>query len=155
MTVGHIPTGASDILMAQANYASQIYHRYRDTIAAHFYGHTHSDTFAIAYSDYSNRSAANAEGIAYVCGALTPMSGNPVFRVYDVHSESYEVMDFRVYRGERLSRTVTSNGAYQQPLQRTTTIRGTRSSRTGRIPTIRLATVTARTSIRLGPRKRA
>ncbi|GAA5993248.1 hypothetical protein JCM10908_004531 [Rhodotorula pacifica] len=95
--VGHIPPGSKDIFVDQSNYANQIYLRYRETIAAHFYGHTHSDTFAIGYSDYMNRSAETASAVGFIGGALTPMSGNPVFRIYDVDPDTYEVMDFRTY----------------------------------------------------------
>lgn len=58
------------------------------------------DEFEIAYPDYNNRTAETANGIAYISGALTPTSGNPVFRVYDIDPDTYEVMDFVPYYGE-------------------------------------------------------
>lgn len=73
---------------------------------------SHVDEFEIAYSDYSNQTAENANGITFISGALTPASefiykslyrkvlilvslgGNPVFRVYDVDPDTFEIMDF-------------------------------------------------------------
>lgn len=83
--------------MDQSNYLAQVFNRYRHTIAAHFYGHTHSDSFAVGYSDYLARTAETATGIAFIGGSLTPMSGNPVFRVFEVDPDTYEVMDFTPY----------------------------------------------------------
>ncbi|TKA54510.1 hypothetical protein B0A53_03203 [Rhodotorula sp. CCFEE 5036] len=95
--IGHMPFGKVDAMRDQSNYANQIFQRYHDTIAAHFYGHSHVDEFEIAYPDYDNRTAETANGIAYISGALTPTSGNPVFRVYDIDPDTYEVMDFVPY----------------------------------------------------------
>ncbi|GAA6019186.1 hypothetical protein JCM8202_000927 [Rhodotorula sphaerocarpa] len=95
--IGHMPFGKVDAMRDQSNYANQIFQRYHDTIAAHFYGHSHVDEFEIAYPDYDNRTAENANGVAFISGALTPTSGNPVFRVYDIDPDTYEVMDFMPY----------------------------------------------------------
>lgn len=95
-----MPPGSHDAFVDQSNYANQIFRRYSDTIAAQFYGHTHSDNFAVGYSDYSRRSAATANSVAFIGGALTPKSGNPVFRIYDVDPDTYEVMNFRTYTSE-------------------------------------------------------
>ncbi|GAA5880774.1 hypothetical protein JCM1840_001369 [Sporobolomyces johnsonii] len=92
--IGHMPWGKVDAMRDQSNYANQIFQRYHRTIAAHFYGHSHVDEFEIAYPDYDDRRADTANGIAYISGALTPTSGNPVFRIYDVDPDTYEVMDF-------------------------------------------------------------
>ncbi|GAA5820218.1 hypothetical protein JCM10212_006785 [Sporobolomyces blumeae] len=93
--IGHMPWGKVDAMRDQSNYANQIFQRYHNTIAAHFYGHSHVDEFEIAYPDYDKRTAETANGIAFISGALTPTSGNPVFRIYDVDPDTYEVMDFR------------------------------------------------------------
>ncbi|GAA5939981.1 uncharacterized protein JCM15063_004362 [Sporobolomyces koalae] len=92
--IGHMPFGKVDAMRDQSNYANQIFQRYHNTIAAHFYGHSHVDEFEIAYPDYDDRRAATANGIAFISGALTPTSGNPVFRIYDIDPDTYEVMDF-------------------------------------------------------------
>lgn len=103
-----MPPGSHDAFVDQSNYANQIFRRYSDTIAAQFYGHTHSDNFAVGYSDYSDRSAATANGVAFIGGSLTPKSGNPVFRIYDVDPDTYEVMDFRTYTSEFTSSPASS-----------------------------------------------
>lgn len=38
-SVGHMPFGKVDAMRDQSNYANQIFQRYHNTIAAHFYGH--------------------------------------------------------------------------------------------------------------------
>ncbi|GAA5871736.1 hypothetical protein JCM8547_008128 [Rhodosporidiobolus lusitaniae] len=92
--IGHMPFGKVDAMRDQSNYANQIFQRYHSTIAAHFYGHSHVDEFEIDYEDYKNRTAGGANGVAFIGGAVTPTSGNPVFRVYDIDPDTYEVMDF-------------------------------------------------------------
>lgn len=75
------------------------------------------DEFEIAYPDYDNRTAETANGIAYISGALTPTSGNPVFRVYDIDPDTYEVMDFVPYYGPLASLTSSPHlHAVQVPL---------------------------------------
>ncbi|KAL0959865.1 hypothetical protein HGRIS_011538 [Hohenbuehelia grisea] len=98
--VGHMPPGRQDTLNDQSNYFDQVIQRYKNTIAAQFYGHDHGDQFAIAYSDYSKRSAATAVSVAHIAPALTPRSGNPAFKVYDVDPDTYEVMDVKVYMSQ-------------------------------------------------------
>lgn len=84
-----------------------IIQRFDATIAAVFYGHTHKDEFEIAYSDYSNQAASTATMISYIAPALTPTSGNPTFRVYEVDPVTFGVLDFTVYY------TNISSAAYQ------------------------------------------
>ncbi|OCB84000.1 sphingomyelin phosphodiesterase [Sanghuangporus baumii] len=100
---GHIPPGSSDTMRDQvrsyflSNYFNQIVHRYHDTIAAQFYGHTHFDQFQIAYSNYSDRNAETAMSFGLVAPSLTPTNGNPAFTVYDVDPDTYDIMDAKVY----------------------------------------------------------
>ncbi|KIK55591.1 hypothetical protein GYMLUDRAFT_230950 [Collybiopsis luxurians FD-317 M1] len=94
--IGHIPLGKSDTMEDQSNYYDQILQRYKDTIVGQFFGHSHKDQFEIAYSDYSNQIAANAVGVGLICPALTPTSGNPAFKVYDVDPDTYGLMNIRV-----------------------------------------------------------
>ncbi|GJN93458.1 hypothetical protein Rhopal_006514-T1 [Rhodotorula paludigena] len=96
--IGHMSFGKTDTMRDQSNYANQIFRRYRKTIAAQFYGHSHKDELEISYLDYEDRRADTATGIAFISGALTPRGGNPVFRVYDVDPVTYDVLDFRPYR---------------------------------------------------------
>ncbi|KAJ7253566.1 sphingomyelin phosphodiesterase [Mycena rebaudengoi] len=95
--IGHIPLGKEDILVDQSNYYDQVVQRYKNTIAGQFFGHSHKDQFEIAYSNYSEQTAANAVSVALIGPALTPTSGNPAFKVYDVDPDTFEVMDASVF----------------------------------------------------------
>ncbi|KAF5338260.1 hypothetical protein D9758_012855 [Tetrapyrgos nigripes] len=94
--IGHIPLGKEDTMEDQSNYYDQILQRYKDTIAGHFFGHSHKDQFEIAYSDYSEQTAENAVSVALIGPALTPTSGNPAFKVYDVDPDTFGVVNMRV-----------------------------------------------------------
>ncbi|KAF7318988.1 Sphingomyelin phosphodiesterase [Mycena chlorophos] len=95
--IGHMPPGCEDALSDQSNYYDQIIQRYHGIIAGQFFGHTHYDQFEIAYSDYTHRTAETAINVAWIAPALTPRSGNPAFKVYDVDPETYDIMDAKVY----------------------------------------------------------
>ncbi|KII87716.1 hypothetical protein PLICRDRAFT_176496 [Plicaturopsis crispa FD-325 SS-3] len=95
--IGHMPLGKNDALHDQSNYYNQVIQRYNATIAGQFFGHSHKDQFEIAYSDYGDQSAETADGMAWIAPALTPTSGNPAFKIYDVDPDTYEIMDARVY----------------------------------------------------------
>ncbi|KAJ3772053.1 sphingomyelin phosphodiesterase [Lentinula raphanica] len=95
--IGHIPLGKADTIEDQSNYYDQILQRYKDTIVGQFFGHSHKvNQFEIAYSDYSDQTAANAVGVGLICPALTPTSGNPAFKVYDVDPDTFGIMNIRV-----------------------------------------------------------
>ncbi|KAK6988045.1 Saposin B-type domain-containing protein [Favolaschia claudopus] len=95
--IGHIPLGKEDTMIDQSNYFDQVLQRYRNTIAGMFFGHSHKDQFEIAYSNYSAQTAENAVGVALIGPALTPTSGNPAFKFYDVDPDTFEVMDASVF----------------------------------------------------------
>ncbi|KXJ88155.1 calcineurin-like phosphoesterase [Microdochium bolleyi] len=95
--LGHMPMGASDAFHDQSYYFDTIIQRFDATIAAIFYGHTHKDEFEIAYSDYTKQSASTASMMSYIAPALTPTSGNPTFRVYDVDPVTHGILDMHVY----------------------------------------------------------
>ncbi|KAJ6526013.1 sphingomyelin phosphodiesterase [Mycena capillaripes] len=95
--IGHIPIGAGDIVVDQSNYFDQVLQRYKNTIAGQFFGHTHGDQFQIAYSNYSDQTAETAVSVALIGPALTPNSGNPAVKVYDIDPDTYEVMDSSIY----------------------------------------------------------
>ncbi|KAF9469608.1 sphingomyelin phosphodiesterase [Collybia nuda] len=94
--IGHIPLGKEDTMEDQSNYYDQILQRYKDTLVGQFFGHSHKDQFEIAYSDYNNQTAANAVAAALIAPALTPTSGNPAFKLYDVDPDTFGIMDVRV-----------------------------------------------------------
>jgi sphingomyelin phosphodiesterase len=95
--IGHMPLGASDAFHDYSYYFDLLIQRYSATIAAVFYGHTHKDEFQIAYSNYASQSAKTATMMSYIAPALTPTSGNPSFRVYDVDIATGAVLDFTSY----------------------------------------------------------
>ncbi|KAI9619130.1 hypothetical protein H4Q26_011810 [Puccinia striiformis f. sp. tritici PST-130] len=92
--IGHLSPGKADCLHEPSRYINQILRRYKHTIAAMFYGHTHRSEWEIVYEDPQHPTAENAIGIIYIGPAVTPESGNPAFRVYDVDPETYQVLDF-------------------------------------------------------------
>lgn len=98
--IGHMPFGESDALPDQANYLDQVVKRYSSTIRAMFFGHTHVDHFEVSYSDYSKRDEQHAMAISYICPSLTPTSGMPSFRVYDVDPETFAVLDATTYMAD-------------------------------------------------------
>ncbi|KOS18929.1 Sphingomyelin phosphodiesterase 2 [Escovopsis weberi] len=109
--IGHTPPGEKDAFAAAANYLDQVFNRYSSTIAAMFWGHTHSDHFEVSYSnyrsDYRQRNVKEASLVSYICPSLTPMSGMPAFRVYDVDPVTYAVLDTVTYMAD------TNNTAFQ------------------------------------------
>ncbi|KAL3951785.1 hypothetical protein ACCO45_013502 [Purpureocillium lilacinum] len=98
--LGHMPPGEHDCLPDQSNYLDQVFLRYQDTIKAMFFGHTHVDHFEVSYADYAQRRAANAAVVSYICPSLTPTSGMPSFRVYDVDPETFAVLDATTYMAD-------------------------------------------------------
>ncbi|KJA25536.1 hypothetical protein HYPSUDRAFT_405070 [Hypholoma sublateritium FD-334 SS-4] len=95
--IAHMPPSSADAFHDQSNYFNQIVQRYQNTIAAQFYGHSHVDEFAIAYSNYSNQIDTTANNVAYIAPSLTPRNANPAFRIYDVDPDTYEIMDSRTF----------------------------------------------------------
>ncbi|OBT92828.1 hypothetical protein VE01_09047 [Pseudogymnoascus verrucosus] len=103
--IGHMPMGASDAFHDASYYFDLIIQRFDATIAAVFYGHTHKDQFEIAYSDYTNQGFSTATMMSYIAPALTPTSGNPTFRVYDVDPVTFGILDMTVYYTDLTSST--------------------------------------------------
>lgn len=95
--ISHMPPGRGDVMRDQSYYFDQVMQRYRNTIAGQYYGHTHKDEFAVGYSNYSELTPENAVSVAMIGPALTPMSGNPAFKVYDIDPDTFEIVDARVY----------------------------------------------------------
>ncbi|KAK4335393.1 sphingomyelin phosphodiesterase [Rhodotorula toruloides] len=89
-----------DIFREQSNYVYQIIQRYRHTIAAQLYGHAHWDEWELGYEDPTKPSSESAIAVALLAGSVTPRSGDPVFRVYDISKTTYEVLDFTVYHAD-------------------------------------------------------
>lgn len=108
--MGHMPLGSSDTFHDQSYYFDTIVQRYAGTIAAVFYGHTHKDEFEIAYANYSQPTADTATMMSYIAPALTPTSGNPTFRVYDVDPVTFGILDMTTYYANISSPTYNQDG---------------------------------------------
>ncbi|KAI9149328.1 mRNA degradation protein [Paramyrothecium foliicola] len=98
--MGHMPVGDRNALHDGSNYLDQIIKRYSSTIAAMFFGHTHRDEFQITYDDYDKQTFSNALVATYVGPSLTPTSGMPSFRVYDVDPVTFGVLDVTQYMAD-------------------------------------------------------
>ncbi|KAI9629044.1 hypothetical protein KEM48_011203 [Puccinia striiformis f. sp. tritici PST-130] len=64
--IGHLSPGKADCLHEPSRYINQILRRYKHTIAAMFYGHTHRSEWEIVYEDPQHPTAENAIGIIYI-----------------------------------------------------------------------------------------
>jgi sphingomyelin phosphodiesterase len=95
--ISHIPSGNSDHFRDHSHYFDQIVQRYEATIAGLFFGHTHTDEFQVSYSDYAHRSWDTATAMGYVAPSMTPTSGPPSFRVYEIDPVTFGVLDFTQY----------------------------------------------------------
>lgn len=108
--IGHMPLGEADALPDGSNYFDQVVNRYSNTIKAMFFGHTHLDHFEISYSNYKERTHNNAVAISYICPSLTPTSGMPSFRVYDVDPDTFAVLDAKTYLADMNDKNFQTNG---------------------------------------------
>lgn len=95
--IAHIPSGSADHFRDYSHYFDQIVTRYEATIAALFFGHTHTDLFQLSYTDYTDRSHSTAAATGYITPSLTPTSGPPSFRIYDIDPITFAVLDYTVY----------------------------------------------------------
>ncbi|KAG4439668.1 hypothetical protein IFR05_004865 [Cadophora sp. M221] len=112
--MGHMPMGSSGAFHDQSQYFDQIIQRFDATIAALFFGHTHQDEFEVAYSTPATPSANTAVMVSYIAPALTPTSGNPTFRVYDVDPVTFAVLDYTVYYTNISSPTYQSGPTWEK-----------------------------------------
>jgi sphingomyelin phosphodiesterase len=108
--IGHMPLGEADALPDSSNYFDQVVNRYSTTIKAMFFGHTHLDHFEISYSNYAARAHNNAIAISYICPSLTPTSGMPSFRVYDVDPDTFAVLDAKTYIADMDDKSYQTSG---------------------------------------------
>lgn len=97
--ISHVPTGNSDHFRDHSHYLDRIIQRYEATIAALFFGHTHKDEFQVSYSasNFKDRNWDTATAMGYIAPSLTPTSGSPSFRVYQIDPVTYGVMDYTQY----------------------------------------------------------
>ncbi|PLN78564.1 sphingomyelin phosphodiesterase [Aspergillus taichungensis] len=109
--ISHIPSGHNDMLHDYSHSIDVIVNRYSATIAALFFGHTHTDQFQVSYTNYTTRTADTASAIGYVAGSMTPDAGSPTFRIYDVDPSTFAVLDYTVYTANINS----TNSTEQEP----------------------------------------
>jgi len=112
--MGHMPLGKADAFHDQSQYYDQIIQRFDTTIAGTFFGHTHQDEFEIAYSTPATPSADTAVMVSFIAPALTPTSGNPTFRVYDVDPVTFSILDYTVYYTNISSPTYQSGPVWEK-----------------------------------------
>ncbi|KAF2814655.1 sphingomyelin phosphodiesterase [Mytilinidion resinicola] len=94
--IGHMPMGLRDTFHDYSNYFDQIVNRYEATVAAMFFGHTHSDEFELSYSS-PHRHFSTAAAMSYIAPALTPNTGHPSFRLYTIDPATFAVLDSVTY----------------------------------------------------------
>ncbi len=79
--MSHIPPGNRDCWTVFSREFNKIINRFESTVAAQFYGHTHSEEYKLFYDETDGRPV----NVAFVGGSLTTYTGlNPGFRVYTV-----------------------------------------------------------------------
>ncbi|KAK2597359.1 hypothetical protein QQS21_006056 [Conoideocrella luteorostrata] len=103
--IGHMPMGDVDAIRHTSRSFNQVVNRYSSTIAAMFFGHTHVDQIQLTYSDYEERTAANAKVTSYIAPSLTPSDGMPAFKVYNVDARTYHVTDSTTYMADMNNET--------------------------------------------------
>ena len=73
-------------------------------------GHTHKDEFEIGYNNYAKQTFATANTMSYIAPALTPTSGSPAFRVYNLDPVTFGVLDFTEYSTSLEASTYQTTG---------------------------------------------
>ncbi|KAJ5081511.1 hypothetical protein NUU61_009775 [Penicillium alfredii] len=95
--ISHIPSGNSDTFRDHSHALDQVVRRYEATIAALFFGHTHTDLFQVAYTDYAHRRWDTSAAVGYIVPSMTPTSGPASFRVYEIDPVTFGVLDYTQY----------------------------------------------------------
>lgn len=71
-------------LFTMSSFSLFLWDRYENTVAAQFFGHTHTDSFQVSY----NHQSSQPETIAYIAGSVTPhIKLNPGFRIYHIDAD--------------------------------------------------------------------
>ncbi|KAI0330007.1 sphingomyelin phosphodiesterase [Cubamyces sp. BRFM 1775] len=96
--VGHVPAGwdGTHALPNPSNLFYQIVDRFSPhVLKAMFFGHTHQDQLMLYYANNATEiSASAANAAAWIGPSITPMTNlNSGFRMYEVDSGSFEVLD--------------------------------------------------------------
>ena len=94
--IGHIPPNVGgDCLTVWRNNFYNIVVRFQGIVRGQFFGHTHSDQFEIIYS---NSSFKKPVSVVYISPSITTFTNlNPGYRVYDMDSQSWNVLDHHTF----------------------------------------------------------
>lgn len=103
--MGHVLSGwdGTNGLKNPTDLFYQIVDRYSPHVIANiFWGHTHEDQLSIFYANNAtNISAETAQAVSWVGPSLTPITNlNSGFRVYEVDSATFEVLDAHTWRSD-------------------------------------------------------
>ncbi|KAF2893414.1 hypothetical protein ILUMI_12758 [Ignelater luminosus] len=93
--ISHVPNGDDNCLHNWSREYSKIINRFAHMIAAQFTGHTHHDETLIFFNISNPSQAIN---VAYNGGSLTTWAHvNPNYKIYEIDSESAEVLDYETW----------------------------------------------------------
>ncbi|KAJ3489575.1 hypothetical protein NLI96_g2003 [Meripilus lineatus] len=103
--LGHVLTGwdGTNPLLNPTDLFYQIVDRFSPhVIAGIFWGHTHEDQLSIFYANNATSiDATSAHAVAWIGPSLTPLTNlNSGFRVYEVDSSTFEVLDAHTWRSD-------------------------------------------------------
>ncbi|TFK56749.1 sphingomyelin phosphodiesterase [Heliocybe sulcata] len=103
--MGHVLSGwdGTNGLLNPTNLFYQIVDRYTPHVIANiFWGHTHEDELSIFYSNNAtNISAETAQVVSWVGPSITPLTNlNSGFRVYEVDSATFDIVDAYTWRSD-------------------------------------------------------
>ncbi|KAI9511897.1 Metallo-dependent phosphatase [Russula earlei] len=103
--IGHVPTGwdGSNPLEAPSNLFYQIVDRFSPHVIANiFFGHDHEDQFSIFYANNgTEQNAQTALTTSWLGPSITPLRNlNSGFRVYEVDSATFDVVDAHTWRSD-------------------------------------------------------
>ncbi|KAJ8469581.1 hypothetical protein ONZ45_g16843 [Pleurotus djamor] len=103
--IGHVLSGwdGTNPLAHPTDLFYQIVDRFSPHVIANvFFGHTHEDQMSIFYTNNGTvKSAETAQALAWMGPSVTPGTNlNSGFRVYEVDSSTFEVLDAHTWRSE-------------------------------------------------------
>ncbi|RWS30122.1 sphingomyelin phosphodiesterase-like protein 2, partial [Leptotrombidium deliense] len=83
--IGHIAPDNRECTQQWTDNFLRILERFKETVTAQFYGHTHKDEFRVYYSPSTNEPI----GMAFLGPSLTSFKGNnPAYRIYSVNEDN-------------------------------------------------------------------
>jgi sphingomyelin phosphodiesterase len=93
MMIAHVPPGdPGNALQAYEEFYLNLTKRYRDTIVAHLFGHTHHDEFKLV------QDKDGVYGTVLICPSVTPYSrSNPSFRLFSMDPSSFQLQGFQQF----------------------------------------------------------